>query len=362
MAPAASMSPKLEASEAQQVRVAIIDDSVIARRVLTRILEDDGRFCVTASYSGADEAIRSIGAAPPDIILLDVEMPERNGIDGLPDLLEASGSATIVILSGRQDESGRMGVDALERGARDIIAKPAAGHFSDAFAGALSDRLIALHTQGDGACWTAPVGPKVNLPLAMPTAPRAIAIGASTGGIHSLISFLETLGERPPVPIFITQHLPADFLPFLCDQIARRVNLPVLLAEDGLEVAPGHIYLASGEAHLTVRRNMRRSIAIQQSRSASRHGAFPAVDPMFTSLAQVYGSSLCAVVLSGMGRDGLVGAEAVVRAGGSVLAQNQASSVVWGMPGAVANAGLACAICSPEQAAQIVVQSWLPVR
>lgn len=359
MVAAASLNPVHALSPDPRVRVAIIDDSLVARRVLTRILEDDGRFCVTASYAGADEAISGIATAPPDIIILDVEMPGRSGIDGMPELIEASNSATVVILSGRQDDSGRMGVEALERGARDIITKPAASHFNAAFAGALTDRLIALHTQGDGTCWAAPAVQEVQVALAMPSAPRAIAIGASTGGIHSLIAFLETIGPRPPAPIFITQHLPADFLPFLCDQIARRVDLPVALAIEGVEVAPGHIYLAPGEAHLTVRRSPRRSIEIALSRAASRHGTFPAVDPMFTSLADIYGASLCGVVLSGMGRDGLVGAEAIVRAGGSVLAQDQKSSVVWGMPGAVANAGLASAICPPEQAAAIIAQSWL---
>ncbi len=359
MVAAASLKSAHARSSAPRVRVAIIDDSLVARRVLTRILEEDGRFCVTASYAGADEAISSIGASPPDIILLDIEMPGRSGIDGLPELIEASSAATVVILSGRQDDSGRMGVEALDRGARDIIAKPAASHFNAAFASALTDRLIALHTQGDGTCWAAPVVQQVAVTLSMPSAPRAIAIGASTGGIHSLIGFLEAIGSRPPAPIFVTQHLPADFLPFLCDQIARRVDLPVALAAEGVEVAPGHIYLASGEAHLTVRRSARRSIEIQLSRAASRHGNFPAVDPMFTSLADLYGASLCGVVLSGMGRDGLVGAEAIVRAGGSVLAQDQQSSVVWGMPGAVASAGLASAICPPEQAATIIAQSWL---
>ncbi len=359
MVAAASLNPVHTLSADPRVRVAIIDDSLVARRVLTRILEDDGRFCVTASYAGADEAISGIGTAPPDIILLDIEMPGRSGIDGLPELIEASNSATVVILSGRQDDSGRMGVEALERGARDIIAKPAASHFNAAFAGALTDRLIALHTQGDGTCWAAPVVQEVRIALSMPSAPRAIAIGASTGGINSLTAFLESIGPRPPAPIFITQHLPADFLPFLRDQIARRVALPVVLAAEGTEVAPGHIYLAPGKAHLTVRRSTRRSIEIALSRAASRHGSFPAVDPMFTSLADLYGASLCGVVLSGMGRDGLVGAEAIVRAGGSVLAQDQSSSVVWGMPGAVANAGLASAVCPPEQAAAIIAQSWL---
>lgn len=360
MVAAASPNSATLPSVESVVRVAIIDDSLVARRVLARILDDDGRFHVTATYAGADEAIRSVGADRPDIILLDVEMPGRSGIDGLPELIEASRAATVVILSGRQDDSGRMGVEALERGARDIIAKPAASHFNAAFAGVLIDRLIALHTQGDGACWAAPSTPLAEVTLSMPSAPRAIAIGASTGGIHSLIAFLETIGPRPLAPIFVTQHLPADFLPFLCDQIARRIDLPVTLAADGVEVAPGRIYLAPGEAHLTVRRSARRSIEIALSRAASRHGSFPAVDPMFTSLADLYGASLCGVVLSGMGRDGLIGAEAIVRAGGSVLAQDRKSSVVWGMPGAVANAGLASAVCPPEQAAAIIAQSWLP--
>lgn len=361
MVAAAFQKPAHAPSSDRGVRVAIIDDSLVARRVLTRILQDDGRFCVTATYAGADEAIRSVGTARPDIILLDVEMPGRSGIDGLPDLIDASQSASVVILSSRQDDSGRMGVEALERGARDIIAKPVASHFNAAFAGALTDRLIALHTQGDGTCWAAPTVQQVDVALSMPSAPRAIAIGASTGGIHSLVAFLETIGPRPLAPIFVTQHLPADFLPFLRDQIARRVDLPVALAVEGVEVAPGHVYLAPGEAHLTVRRSARRSIEIALSRAASRHGSFPAVDPMFTSLADHYGASVCGVVLSGMGRDGLIGAEAIVRAGGSVLAQDQKSSVVWGMPGAVASAGLASAICPPEQAAAIIAQSWLPV-
>jgi two-component system chemotaxis response regulator CheB len=339
------------------INVMIVDDSVVARRVLSRILDADGRFAVVGSFSDAAQALAALSRQQTDMILLDIEMPGQNGTDSLPDLLEASHNALIVMLSGHHAENGAVAMEAIARGARDIITKPVAGHFSDAFACALTERLSAIHIGQDKSCWKGEEA-KATALQGLTCPPRAIGIGASTGGIHALTAFLGALGGPPRVPIFITQHLPADFLPFFAEQLARETQFPVRLAEDGMPVAGGHIYVAPGQAHLTVVRTAQRYIQIRHSYAKCRHAAYPAVDPMFMSLAEVYGAGACAIVLSGMGRDGLAGAEAIVRAGGSVIAQDSASSVVWGMPGVVVQAGLACLTLPPEEAARTLAESW----
>lgn len=338
------------------ISVMVVDDSVVARRVLARILDADPRFSVVGSYSDANQAIAALSHQKTDMILLDIEMPGRTGSDSLPELLQVSDNAMVVMLSGHHSEGGTVAIEALARGARDIITKPVAGHFSDAFACALTERLSTLFS--DKACWAGEEGRRPPQPKGLTCPPRVIGIGASTGGIHALTAFLAALGGPPRVPIFVTQHLPADFLPFFVDQLARETQFPVHLAEEGMPVVGGHIYIAPGQAHLTVTRTSHRHIHISYSHAKCRHGAYPAVDPMFMSLAQVYGAGACAIVLSGMGRDGMAGAEAIVRAGGSVIAQDSASSVVWGMPGVVVQAGLACLTLPPDEAARTLTESW----
>jgi two-component system chemotaxis response regulator CheB len=351
------------ASSAAPISVMIVDDSLVARRVLQRILEEDGRFTVVGCHSGANDAIAALGRTACDIILLDLEMPGRSGVDSLPEMLSTSRNAKIVILSGHHAEDGSVAIAALAAGARDVMTKPIAGHFGPAFASALADRLSAIFTGQDRVAWTGDSAPRrVTALPGIAHAPRAIGIGASTGGIHALTAFLAALDETPgvpiPAPIFVTQHLPADFLPFFAEQLRRQARMPVHVAEEGMPVLPGNLYIAPGQAHLTVTRKFNHRVAIRLSRASSRHGAFPAVDPMLASLAEVYGEKACGLVFSGMGRDGLVGAEAIVCSGGSVIAQDSTSSVVWGMPGAVVDAGLACLTTSPERAAKSLLEIW----
>ncbi len=342
------------------MRVMIVDDSLVARRVLQRILEEDGRFAVVGAHSSANDAIAALsGGTTADLILLDLEMPGRSGVDSLPDMLAKGQNAKVVILSGHHAEDGSVAIAALAAGARDVMTKPVAGHFGPAFASALSDRLHAIFTGLDrGAAWTGDSQRRVSALPGISHAPRAIGIGASTGGIHALTAFLGAFDTPPPVPVFVTQHLPADFLPFFAEQLRRLGRLPVHVAEDGMLVQPGHLYVAPGQAHLTVQRKPSHRVEIRLSRASSRHGAFPAVDPMLSSLAQVYGERACGIIFSGMGRDGLAGTESIVCAGGSVIAQDSATSVVWGMPGAVVDAGLACLVTSPEQAARSLQEAW----
>lgn len=348
-------APALPASP---IRVMIVDDSVVARRVLTRILQDDGRFVVTGSYSDADHAIAALRDKPVDMIILDLEMPGRTGVESLPDLLRIGGDPMVVILSGAHDECGPVALDALAKGAREVMTKPAAGHFGPAFACALAERLQAIFTGEDRISWTAGPAQRQFAPQGLVHVPRAVGIGASTGGVHALSAFLKALDGHAQAPIFITQHLPGDFLPFFAEQLCRQSRLQVQIAREGSPVLAGQVYLAPGDAHLTVRRSAGHQIEIRYSRAPSRHGAFPAVDPMLTSLAEVYGAGTCALIFSGMGRDGLSGAHAVVRAGGSVIAQDSTSSVVWGMPGAVVQAGLASMVVPPEDAARALTERW----
>ncbi|MET0239378.1 MAG: chemotaxis protein CheB [Sphingobium sp.] len=346
-------------AEGRPVRVAIVDDSLVARRVLQRILQEDGRFAVTGCHADAEEALAALANEPCDIIILDLEMPGRSGVDSLPELLRVAQGAKAVILSGQHAEDGSVAIAALAAGARDVMTKPVSGHFGAAFASALAERLLAIFTGEDrtGRIAQPGRGGVTALP-GLTTPPRAIGIGASTGGIHALTEFLAALPRPVPVPLFVTQHLPADFLPFFAEQLRRQSRLPVHVAQEGMPVLAGTLYVAPGHAHLTLTCRPGRRIEIGLSRAACRHGAFPAVDPMLASLAAVYGDGACGIVFSGMGRDGLAGAEAVVRSGGCVIAQNSASSVVWGMPGAVADAGLACMVVRPEQAARALVAAW----
>lgn len=351
------------APAAAAIRVMIVDDSLVARRVLQRILEEDGRFVVTGCHSGANDAIAALATTSCDIILLDLEMPDRSGVDSLPEMLATERDAKVVILSGHHAEDGSVAIAALAAGARDVMTKPIAGHFGPAFAAALADRLLAIFTGQDRVAWTGETASRrVTALPGITHAPRAVGIGASTGGIHALTAFLAALDQTPampiPAPIFVTQHLPADFLPFFAEQLRRQARLPVHIAEDAMPVLPGNLYVAPGQAHLTVVRRPSHRVVIRLSRATSRHGAFPAVDPMLASLAQVYGERTCGLIFSGMGRDGLAGAEAVVCSGGSVIAQDSASSVVWGMPGAVVDAGLACLTASPERAARSLIDIW----
>ena len=342
-----------------RICVSVVDDSLVARRVLSRILEEDGRFAVTGCYSSADEAIAALSTQRCDLILLDVEMPGRGGVESMPDLIRASSGAMVVILSGHHAEGGSVAIEALANGARDVMTKPTAGHFNPAFASALADRLQAIFTGQDKVAWSgAEPARRVSALPGLSCPPRAVGIGASTGGIHALTAFFNAFGNTRTAPIFVTQHLPADFLPFFAEQLGRQTRLPVHIAADSMPVIAGNVYVAPGNAHLAVTRTPARTIEIRHSHARSRHGAFPAVDPMFVSLAEVYGSGACALVFSGMGRDGLTGAESIVCAGGSVIAQDRATSTVWGMPRAVSEAGLACLTVPPDQAAQILCDSW----
>lgn len=341
--------------ERPAISVLIVDDSVVVRRIMTRVLAHDPRFAVTGAVSNGDQALAFVGKQPVDLVLLDMQMPGLDGLQVLPRLLERGTATQVVLLSATCREGSEVALQALAMGASDVVAKPSAGHFSDTFVEHLLDRLVHLVPSAERSRTPEPVD-QASARLRPPgTLVRAVGIGASTGGITAIMELIARLEGRLTAPIFITQHLPANFQQLFAEQLRRSTSRVVVIAEDGLAVRPGAIHVAPGLAHLSLVRDARGQCTIKLTTERCLHGGFPAVDPMFAAMARVYGMSACGVILSGMGRDGLAGAQAIVEAGGWTIAQDHESSAVWGMPGSVAKAGLASAILPPPAIADLIL-------
>lgn len=327
-------------------RVLIVDDSVVARTVLERILTAHPDFVVAHKTNNAQQALDFLARGTVDLILLDVEMPGQSGIAALPKILEAGRGAKVIILSGRCEEGSAAAVEALALGASDIMSKPDRGSFGDQFGRALLSRMSRIF--GDDR----DQGVVSSIQLRHADARRPIAcvgVGASTGGIHALGQFFAGMTEPVGAPILVTQHLPPSFIPYFATQLGRMTPLPVKVAEDGELLKSDQVYVAPGEANLCCRRSWNGQIIVALSSERTPLSALPAVDPMFMAIARCYGPGAAGVVLTGMGRDGTAGAGHIVDSGGIVIAQDEATSVVWGMPGSVARAGLATALLPPEK-------------
>lgn len=333
-------------NQEQAIRVLIVDDSVVVRAVLDQILTAAPGFRVAHKTGNAAQALAFLERERVDIILLDVEMPGESGLVALPAILRSGQGAKVVILSGNCEEDSAAAVEALALGAADVFAKPGSGSFGDAFSRGLLARLVRIIGQKPaGAVARSPVrlrSPEAEAPLA------CIGIGASTGGIHALGQLFAGLSAPPGVPILLTQHLPSSFIPFFATQLGRMTSLPVKVAEQGDELRPDHVYVAPGEANLQCRRLLCGKVVATLNPARAPSGSLPAVDPMFTAMAAVYGAGSCGIVLTGMGRDGMAGGQRIAEAGGRIIAQDEQSSVIWGMPGSVARAGLASALLRPE--------------
>ncbi len=333
---------------ASATSVLIIDDSVVARSVLSRMVEATQRFAVAAAFSDVRAALSWLGKNRVDVIILDIEMPGIDGLTALPDILIASGGAKVLVVSSSADDGAAVSVQALALGAADTLVKPGIA-FGGRFAEVLKERLSRLfEAQPD------PMPHPIRRELVTP--PRdfdLVAIGASTGGIHALSQFLRAIPASFHVPILVTQHLPASFMSYFAAQLAVLGDRPCEVATDSARIRPGRIIVAPGDAHMRVVRTSD-GAAIRLSQEKSTSGCMPSVDPMFESVAAVFGKRALGVVLSGMGRDGCEGAATLLDAGARVLVQDQASSVVWGMPGAIANAGRASAVLPPEEIGRLV--------
>ena len=336
------------------IRLMIVDDSMVARAVLSRMIDADGNFEIAAIAGTAEDAIEALGQVMVDIVLLDLEMPGVGGLKGLPKILEAAKGAKVLIVSSLAEEGAEETVAALALGAHDTLPKPGTGRFNGRFSEVLLGKLRELGYADRSSIPAGPV-PAQPRPLAAPSQEpvRLLAIGASTGGIHALASFFAALPERIGVPILVTQHLPPAFMTVFARQLSLAANREAVVAEDGTPLLPDRIVVAPGEAHLMVDEVNGKLVARLLKTKASS-GCMPSVDPMLSSAGAVLGGGAMGVVLTGMGRDGAEGARRLVEAGGMVMAQDEASSAVWGMPRAVVEAGLACAILTPDKLARRV--------
>jgi two-component system, chemotaxis family, protein-glutamate methylesterase/glutaminase len=358
------------ASIARRIRVMIVDDAVVVRGLFARWVEAEPDLEMVASLRSAREALAQIERADPDVVLLDIEMPELDGLAALPLLLAKKRNLVVIMASTLTRRNAEISLKALALGATDYIPKPtssreAAG--SNNFRRELIEKVRQLglrakrlrvpsgvRTRGGeaGRGVLAPArkremeGAAPGFVLrAMPAVPpRVLLIGASTGGPQALNALMAQLGgviERAPV--LITQHMPPTFTAILAEHLGRISKRPAHEAVDGEEVNAGTIYLAPGGKHMRVaRRDGIAVIVIDDGEPVNF--CKPSVDPLFSSAAQVWGSWALGLMLTGMGADGSRGSQALVAAGGSIVAQDEASSVIWGMPGQVAHLGLCSAV------------------
>jgi two-component system chemotaxis response regulator CheB len=334
------------------IRLMIVDDSSVARAVLSRMIGVHHDLEVAALAGNAAEALDALRAVQVDIVLLDLEMPGASGLDALPEILVAGAGASVLIVSSLAEAGAEATVKALALGAADTLPKPGTGAFGGRFSDVLADRLRRIgRARREPERRPSPRQPDFQL-RAMPDAPLGcVAIGASTGGLPALNEFLAALPRRTGAPILVTQHLPALFMTVFARQLEAAAGRPAAVVADGQLLVADRVHIAPGDAHLQVERSGSR-VVVRLGRAPMSSGCLPSADPMLASVAEAYGPEAVGVMLSGMGRDGLDGARQLIACGGAMLAQDRASSAVWGMPRAVAEAGLAAAVLAPVDLAR----------
>lgn len=351
---------------AAAIRVMIVDDSLTVRTIFKRMVESDPALVTIGTASSAEHAIKQLGTDPADVVLLDLEMPGIGGLDALPAILATPGSPQVLVVSSLTMDGAEHTLAALQMGAADTLAKPRPGGFTEDYRTQLLGKIRALGSRAVDSTseplMVAPARAGAAEPsfarpgLARRTwRPQVVAVGASTGGIHALGLMLRQLGRDFDVPLLITQHLPGSFIPVFARQIEAAVGRSVDIATDGLPLTPGRIVIAPGHGHIVVRRKGSSGLVVDVSTKPAASGCLPSVDPMLASLAEACEGRALGVILSGMGRDGALGAKDLVEAGGTIYAQDADSSAVWGMPGAVARAGLASMIAPPDRLGDAVM-------
>jgi two-component system chemotaxis response regulator CheB len=330
------------------VRVLIVDDSVTVRSVLSATLGADPELRVVAAAASGQAALESIAAGPPDVVLLDVEMPGLDGIATLREIRRQHRSLPVLMFSSLTERGSRATLDALLAGANDYVAKPAV-QSRDELEGRIREEVVAkikaLAARGGGQQRPAAVPPPVVRPAAAPVraAIRGVVVAVSTGGPTALAEILPAFARGASVPVLIVQHMPAFFTAQLAERLTKLAGTAVREAVAGQPLGPGDVLLAPGGRHMEVAGDA--GVArVRLTDDPPEHSCRPAADVLFRSAAKVWGSGTLGIVLTGMGRDGLYGSRAIVEAGGAVIAQDEFTSVVWGMPGEVVRAGLADAV------------------
>lgn len=347
------------------IRVLVVDDSVVIRRLVSQTLERDPDITVVGTAADGRLALSKVEQLDPDVVTLDIEMPTMNGIETVRALRAAGRRMPVIMFSTLTERGAAATLDALTAGATDYVTKPSgAGSVQTALERVgleLVPKIKALVPRGvsrtPGSVATAPAGTARPAGRPAPVRPvRAMVVGSSTGGPEALRHVLSGLRTPLPVPMLLVQHMPPVFTRQLAERLDREGPTTVVEAAGGEVLQPGHAYLAPGGRHLEVVREGA-SLVTRLSDGPPVNFTRPAVDVLFRSAVRVLGGDLLALVLTGMGSDGRDGAGEIVRAGGHVIAQDERTSVVWGMPGAVTTAGHAHQVLPLDQVARAVVSA-----
>jgi two-component system chemotaxis response regulator CheB len=369
----------------EPLRVMVVDDSVVIRGLIGRWIEAEPDMVVAASLRTGLDAVNQVERINPDVAVLDIEMPDLDGISALPQLLAKKRNLVIIMASTLTRRNAEISFKALSLGASDYIPKPESTRepaAAETFRHDLIQKIRHLGAKVRRPVTVAspPLAPALGrvpgmrptlAPVAHPQllrrafstqAPRALLIGASTGGPQALMTLVSEIGPLiDRFPVLITQHMPPTFTTILAEHLARASHRPAHEGIEGEIVRPGRIYLAPGGRHMrVVRQGANAAIALDDGPPVNF--CKPAVDPLFASAIDIWQGGILAVVLTGMGSDGMRGGKEIVAAGGSVIAQDEATSVVWGMPGAATHAGICAAVLPLGQIAPKLIQLFAGVR
>jgi two-component system chemotaxis response regulator CheB len=343
----------------EKIRLLVVDDSAVICKIITDCFKSDPEIEVVGTAHSGIAALERISALKPDVVTLDIEMPEMDGLQTLAHIRSTDSKTPIIMFSKFTSEGALATLTALELGANDFVSKP---HTRDGKCSArqqvksqLSARIRALGRRARKSSNQSGVTAANTSTVLEHGGISAIGIAVSTGGPKILLQLASLLSPDLAVPIFITQHMPPVFTGLLAERLSSRGALPAYEASDGLIPLPGSLYVAPGDFHLEVERQGE-GVAIRTHQGEPENSCRPSADVMFRSLAQAYGSRVLAIVLTGMGADGKRGCEALKSQGAAVIAQNEASSIVWGMPRSIVSAGLADEVLSPEEIAARINQ------
>lgn len=360
---AASPSVPSASKGPSAVRVIVVDDSAVIRGLITRWLDEDSEITVVGSASNGRQGLQMAAQYKPDVVILDIEMPEMDGLTALPEIIKAVPHAKVVMASTLTRRNAEISLRALSLGAADYVPKPEATRTMTASADFRTEicakvkalgkaarrnapKLDARAEAGMARRETRPAAPapaQISLREASRVKPQILAIGSSTGGPQALFELIKGIAPQIDVPIVITQHMPPTFTSILAEHLAKVSGLVCGEGRSGEVLSPCQVYVAPGDRHMLLEKQGTQT-RIVLSDAPQENFCRPAVDPMFRSIAAIYGPAALCTVLTGMGSDGREGARKIVGAGGTVIAQDEATSVVWGMPGAVALAGLCAGV------------------
>ena len=326
-----------------KTRVLVVDDSVVIRRVVADELSAHAGLEIAGTAANGQIALQKMTQVNPDLVILDVEMPELDGLQTLALLRKSHPRVPVIMFSSLTQRGAAATLDALALGATDYFAKPTSTNLDESrrmIREQLAPAILAICKKNTPP--PAPPPPAATVRSFIPIAGRiqAVVIGVSTGGPNALADLFATLPGDLPVPILIVQHMPPMFTKLLADRLTANSKVRVEEGTNGAIPHPGRALIAPGDYHMVLERQGTQT-RVQLNQEPPENSCRPAADPLFRSAAHLYGNGVLAVVLTGMGQDGLRGCEAVKAAGGQIIAQDEATSVVWGMPGFVVRAGLA---------------------